>query len=209
MEPTRPSRVLGGAPLAAPPVVDRCSERWWQLPPRVRMALLGGAALTLLAAGTLHVASSPWGPPVSVLVATDDLVVGHQLGEGDVRRADWPADLVPPGAALEATGTVVAPVAAGSVVTGLHLGEGGLGTAVPHGRAAVPLPAELVSDLPPGARLDLVGTDLDARGLVLAHDAVVLAHDGVHVWVVVDRAAAADVAAAAMAGALATVLVPP
>jgi pilus assembly protein CpaB len=173
------------------------------------MALLVGAALTLLAAGTLHVASSPWGPPVSVLVATGDLEVGHRLDEGDVRRADWPADLVPPGAVLEATGTVVAPVPAGSVVTGLHLGDGGLGTAVPDGRAAVPLPAELAGDLHPGARLDLVGTDLDARGLVLARDAVVLAHDGTHGGVGVDRMAEAASPAAAMSGAVATVLVPP
>jgi hypothetical protein len=211
--PGRLLRIVDGAPPSAPAALDGLAERWWRLPPRLRAALVVVASLTLLAAGTLHLTRSPWGAPVTVLVAADDLEVGATLTAGDLRRADRPAGLLPDGALRDASpalgATVVAAVPAGGVVTDRHLGDGGLGAAVPAGHAAVALPADLVPALPAGARLDLVAADLDARGVLLATDAVVLAEDGLHVWVVVARSAAADVAAAAAAGAVSVVVVPP
>jgi pilus assembly protein CpaB len=206
------TRILDGAPLAAPAVLDRCSERWWSLPPRARFAVVGFASLVALAAGTAHLLTSPWGAPVTVLVARHDLGIGHQVGPADVRRADWPAELVPDGAVLDvgdAAGTILAAVPAGSILTDRHLGDGGLGTAVPVGRAAIALPIDLLPPLPAGATIDLVGADLDRRGVPLASGATVLAADGVHVWVVVDHGEAADAAAAALAGTLTAVVVPP
>jgi pilus assembly protein CpaB len=209
MDLTRLTRVIDGAPFAAPALLDRASERWWQLPPRLRGALLAMGIVVALAAGTVHLAASPWGAPVTVLVATDDLVAGQRLHAGDVRRADWPAALVPEGAIREPNGTVVAPVPAGGVVTDRHVGDGGLGTMIPDGRAAVALPLELLPELPSGTQLDLVGADLDTRGVVLARGAVVIATDDLHVWLVVDRQEAADVAAATLTGAVTVVVVPP
>jgi hypothetical protein len=209
MDLPRLARPLDGAPFAAPAILDRVAERWWRFPPRVRALWFIAAVALTLAAGTLHLTTSPWGAPTTVLVAAHDLSVGQPVGPDDVRLADWPASLVPAGAVLEPAGTVLAPVPAGSILTDLHLGDGGIGAALPEGRAAVGLPAELVTDLPPGSTIDLVAPDLDARGVVLASGAVVLVDDGAQVWVMVDRPAAADVAAAAANGTITVVVVPP
>jgi pilus assembly protein CpaB len=212
MRTPRLTRLFDGTPLAAPALLDRVSERWWSLSPRLRTAAVALTGVLALAAGTIGLVASPWGAPVTVLVARHDLTVGQPVGAEDVRRTDWPAELVPAGAlgdAGEVGGTVVAPVPAGSIVTDLHLGEGGLGGVVPAGSAAVALPAETVPGLTPGARLDLVGADLDTRGTVLASGAVVLVHDATHVWVVVEHHEAAATAAAALAGAVTAVVVPP
>jgi hypothetical protein len=209
MDLPRLARPLDGAPFAAPAILDRVAERWWRFPPRVRALCLTAAVALTLVAGTLHLTTSPWGAPTTVLVAARDLSVGQPVGPDDVRLADWPASLVPAGAVLEPAGTVLAPVPAGNILTDLHLGDGGIGAALPEGRAAVGLPAELVTDLPPGSTIDLVAPDLDARGVVLASGAVVLVDDGAQVWVMVDRPAAADVAAAAANGTITVVVVPP
>jgi hypothetical protein len=209
MEPSRLTTLFDGPPLALPPVLDRCSERWWRTSPRVRMLVVLAAVAALLLAGTVRLASSPWGAPVEVLVAARDLTVGEPVGPADVRRTDWPAALVPAGSLRDAVGTVVAPLPAGSVVTDRHVGDGGLGAAVPPGDAAVALPTELVPELPAGARLDLVGADLDAGGVTLAAGATVLVDDGAHVWVAVRRQEAGAVAAAALAGRITAVVVPP
>jgi hypothetical protein len=209
MELPRLTRPLDGAPFAAPAILDRVAERWWQLPPRARVLGMVAAAALVLAAGTAHLTTSPWGAPTSVLVAARDLSVGQPVGPDDVRRTDWPASLVPAGAVLEPAGTVLAPVPAGSILTDLHLGDGGIGASLPAGRAAVGLPAELVTPLPPGSTIDLVAPDLDTRGVILASRAVVLADDGTQVWVVVDHPEAADVAAAAATGSISVVVVPP
>jgi hypothetical protein len=211
MDRSRLSQLLGGAPPVLPPVLDRCSERWWRTAPRVRALVLVASLLLLLLAGTVRLASSPWGPPVPVLVATRDLPIGASLGPDDVRPAAWPAGLVPTGAlSAEVGGSfATALVPAGSVLTDRNVGDGGLGAALPSGTAAVALPAELVPDVGSGTRLDLVGADLDGRAVPLAVAATVLADDGEHLWVAVARQEAAAVAAAALGGALTAVVLPP
>ncbi len=175
----------------------------------MRAAIAATAVLVVVAGGMGHVASSPWGAPVTVLVASGDLEVGHVLGPSDVRRTAWPSDLVPDGAVTAATGTVVAPLPAGAVVTERHVADDGLGAALPDGHVAVPLPVELLPAVPVGARLDLVGADLDARGVTLTREALVLSADASHVWVAVEHSAAADVAAAGASGRLTAVVLAP
>jgi hypothetical protein len=204
--------LLTGPPPALPPLLDRVSERWWRTPPRIRAAAVALAAIAVLVGGTLHLASSPWGSPERLYVAAVDLDVGDRVGTGALRGVDWPSSLVPADALRtveEATGTLTTSVPAGTVVTRRHLGDGGIGGALPPDRAAVPIPAELVPELPAGTRVDLVGDDLDRRGVALAGDAVVLVDDGEHRWVSVDRGHAADVAAATLGGELRVVVLPP
>lgn len=204
-------RLLHGPPPTLPAWVDRGSERWWRLAPRTRALAIATLLLAGLAAGVGQAASSPWGPPVTVTVAARDLAVGEVLTAGDLRRTGWPRDLVPDGAvdAAPSGDTVVAPVAAGTVLTEHHLSVAGLGAMVAEDQAAVAVPIELVPAAMPAMRLDLVAVDLDGRGVRLAADATVLSIDPAHVWVAVQRTAAPDVAAAAGSGGLAVVIVPP
>jgi pilus assembly protein CpaB len=210
MDRSRLTRLLEGTPPVLPPALDRASERWWRTPPRVRALSLLVALVLLLVAGTVRLASSPWGPPVPVLVAARDLPLGAPLDADAVRTTEWPARLVPPGAlATVADSVAIAPLAEGSVLTDRLVGEGGLGAALPDGSAAVAVPSELVPVLLPGARLDLVGAELDGRGVALATAATVLTDDGEHVWVAVDHQQAPAVAAAAAAGTVTVVVLPP
>lgn len=202
-------RLLDGPPPSLPQIVDAASERWWGLRPRTRAGLGAVIALVVLAAGAGHVASSPWGPPVTVLVAARDLETGETLTRSDVRRTGWPESLVPAGALSEATGTVVTPIPEGAVLTDRYLGDAGLAAALPDGHVAVPLPMELLPRLPAGVRLDLVAAQLDGRGVTVAQRALLLSGDGTQVWVAVERAVAADVAAAATTGQLTAVILPP
>jgi hypothetical protein len=210
MDRSRLTRLLDGAPPVLPPALDRASERWWRTPPRVRALTLLVALALLLVAGTVRLASSPWGPPVPVLVAARDLPLGAPLGPDAIRTTEWPARLVPPGALDTVAGSVaIAPLAEGSVLTDRLVSDGGLGAALPDGTAAVAVPSELVPVLLPGARLDLVGAELDGRGVPLATAATVLTDDGEHVWLAVDHQQAPAAAAAAAAGAVTVVVLPP
>jgi hypothetical protein len=210
MDRSRLSRLLDAAPPVLPAALDRASERWWRTPPQVRAVALLAALALLLAAGTVRLASSPWGPPVPVLVATRDLPLGSPLAPDAVRATEWPARLVPPGALEKVAGSIaIAPVAEGSVLTDRVVGDGGVGAALPDGTAAVAVPTELVPVLLPGARLDLVGAELDGRGQALATAATVLTDDGEHVWVAVDHHQAPVVAAAAATGTITVVVLPP
>lgn len=207
--PSLPLPRLTGAPPALPPLLDRASERWWRCSPRQRLASLLALALLGLAAGIGQAAASPWGPPVTVHLASRDLAVGEVLTTSDTRRGSWPRDLVPPQAvtAPQPGATIVAPLPAGSVLTDAHLGEGGLHTLLRPGYAAVALDVEVLPGADPGLRLDLVGVDVEGRGVTLAQDATVLLVDAGQLWVEVPRAVAGPVAAATRTGALAVVVV--
>ncbi|MFP4235205.1 MAG: SAF domain-containing protein, partial [Nitriliruptoraceae bacterium] len=96
--------VLDGPPVTWPRPLDLLAERWWAARPRARTALGLLVVLLLLAAGTGHVAATPYGPPTSVLVATRDLGPGEALTDADLARRTVPADLVPSGALEQAEG---------------------------------------------------------------------------------------------------------
>jgi hypothetical protein len=202
------SRLLDGPPPALPGPLDAAAERWSRLRPRARFALvLALLGLTVIGL-TARLASSPWGEPVPVLVATRTLDTGEALTSDVARVVRWPATVVPEGALPDLVdGLIVGRVPAGSPITTGHLGEGGLAALAGPGTTVVPLPRETLPHLPVGARVDVVASDHDLRGSALAQDARVLGSDDSHVWVEVPRAAAPDVAAAGLRGAIVLVLV--
>lgn len=198
---------VGGAPLVLPPWLDALSDRWWGLTPRTRaIAVLSLVVLTAVLA-TIRVAASPYGPPVPVLVATEDLPAGTVLGAEVLRTERWPEELAPPGAHSEPTGTLVAPLPGGAILTGGHLTEDGVGGMIDPGQAAVPVPAELVPELGIGTLVQVVASGPDGAGLVLADRAEVVATDGTTLWLATSERVAADVAAAGLRGTVALAVV--
>lgn len=210
MRPSLPSR-LDGPPPVLPAGLDRLSERWWSLRPRHRAIAIVLLAAVVVLVGPLRLAASPHGPPTTVLVATRDLPVGHDLTADDLRTATWPRDLVPDGATTQARGTVTGPLPRGAVATSAHLAPPGSGVAaaVPEGRVAVTIPAELLPPLPAGASLDLVAPDPDGTPRVVATDATVVTDDGTLVWVALAPPEAPAVAAAAAREQIVAILRPP
>ena len=200
---------LDGAPFALPRGLDRCSERWWALAPRQRFVAVVALIVLIVTGGVSHVAATPYGPPVTVLIAAHDLSVGQVLAPGDVRRANWPEGLIPDGALTDASGRLAAPLPTGSVLTDRHLTESGVAALLPAGTVAVPLPIEAIPTIEPGQWVDLIGRDVQGIGGVLARDASVLSADGEDVWVAVQREEAPDVAAAAATGTITVVVVGP
>jgi hypothetical protein len=198
--PRRPQ--VSGAPLVLPPWLDEVSDRWWRLTPRVRTLTVAAFVASLLAGVALRAAASPYGPPAPALVAAGDLSPGTTLDASVLRRVRWPADLVPVDRRLQPTGTLVTSLPEGAVLTDGHVTDDGLGGLVGPGRSAVPLPAELVPELPVGTRVQVVATGVDGDGTVLADAAQVVAGDGTSLWLAVPDAAAADVAAAGLRGSV-------
>jgi Flp pilus assembly protein CpaB len=186
------------------------AERWWAARPRTRLLLGLSAVLLLIAAGTGHVAATPYGPPTVVLVAARDLSPGQVLTATDLTRRTIPADLVPSGALEHPEGVLAAALPAGAIATDHHLGDGGWAAGLPSGRVAVAVPTERLPTLTPGSTARLVGTDLDGRAAVLAEDAVVLGAEELgSVWFGVDADDALAVTGAAAVGGLAVVVLPP
>lgn len=200
---------LDGSPFALPRGLDRLSERWWSLSPRQRSVGILALLALIVTGGISHVAATPYGPPAAVLVAAQDLRIGHELGPGDVRRTNWPEGLIPDGALTDASGRLATPLPAGSVLTDRHLASGGIAALLPVGTVAVPLPVEAIPAIEPGQLIDLIGRDVQGTGGVLAHDAQVLSADALDVWVAVSREQAPDVAAAAATGTITVVVVGP
>ncbi|WP_052665722.1 SAF domain-containing protein [Nitriliruptor alkaliphilus] len=199
---------MGGAPLVLPSWLDAISDRWWGLTPRVRTTVVAVLLLALAASSAVRVVSSPYGPPVPLLVAAEDLAPGTVLDDTVLRPARWPGELAPSGARTDPTGTLTAPLPAGAVLTDGHVTDRGLGGVVGPGMVAVPLPAELVPALEVGAAVQVIASAMDGAGLVLADQAEVLALDGTSMWLAVPAAAAADVAAAGLRGTIALAVVP-
>jgi hypothetical protein len=201
---------LNGPPVVFPRGLDRLSERWWSVRPRRRALAITIVVATVALAGPARLLASPHGPPTPVLLAARDLPVGHELSPDDLRPAAWPQDLVPDGATSESRGTVTGPLPRGAVVTTAHLAPPGSGVAaaIPEGRAAVTIQAELLPPLPAGAHIDLVAPDADGAPQVVASAATVVTLDGELVWVAVDPAEAPAVAAATARGQVVAILRP-
>lgn len=200
---------LEGAPFALPSILDRASERWWARSPRTRFVLVGSALALAVLAGLSHAAATPYGPPSTVHVATRDLPIGHEVSPGDLRRADWPLELIPADATTDPGGRLTAPLPAGAVLTDGHLGSGGIAGLLPPGTVGVPLPTGSIPALTPGQRVDVVGRDVQGVGLVLARGARVIAVEAEEVWLAVTRESAPDVAAAAPTGTVSVVVLAP
>lgn len=203
-----PRASAGGAPLVLPTWLDALSDRWWGLTPRSRAIAVVVLLACVAAASAVRVVASPYGPPVSVLVAASDLPVGASLGDDTLRSTRWPGELAPAGARTEASGTLTAPLPEGAVLTEAHVTESGLAGAVDVGQIAVPLPAELVPPLEVGTGVRVVASGADGAGVVLADRAEVVAADGTSLWLGVPDVAAADVAAAGLRGTVALAVLP-
>lgn len=198
---------VGGAPLVLPPWLDAVSDRWWGLTPRTRAVAVLAVVVLVAVLAAVRVGASPYGPPVPVLVATHDLPAGTVLGEEVLRTERWPQELTPAGASAAPSGTLVAPLPAGAILTGTHLTEEGVGGMIAAGQAAVPVPAELVPDLGVGTLVQVVASGTDGTGVVLADRAEVVAADGVMLWLATSERVAADVAAAGLRGTIALAIV--
>jgi Flp pilus assembly protein CpaB len=190
-----------------PSWLDRLSDRWWRLSPRARSLVTLALGLAVLAGAGVRAIAAPYGPPTTVLVARDDLAAGTIVDGDTFRPVRWPADLAPDRPVSDATGTLTAAVPAGAVLTEAHVTDDGLGGVVGPGRAAVPLPADLVTEVPVGTRVQVVAAGGDGAAVVLADDAEVVTVDAGSVWLAVDDAAAADVAAAGLRGSVALAVV--
>ena len=209
----RTRRLLAGPPVALPAPLDALTERWWRASPRARLLVGLLAVVLVLLLATLRATDPPYGPAVRVWVSDRDLQLGEVVVAGDLREVDWPLDLVPEGsfddASGEPTGTVVAPLPRGAVVTDRHLGDGGVASALPEGTVAVAVVPDRLPELAVGTRLDLIAAEPSGAGRVLARGGVIVASDGTAVWVAVEPEAAADVAAASLHGSLGAVVLPP
>lgn len=196
-----------------PELAERAAERWYALPPRVRLAAGTSTVLLLLLLTGAGAARSPWGPPVEVMVAATDLPAGARLTAADLDRTTRPAALVPPDALQEAVavgGQLGGSLLAGDVLTARHLlGDDGIAAGLSDGRAAYPIDATLTGPLPTGQRVDVVAGAIDGRGRVLAHDARVLTVTDGTVWLDVARREAPALAGAAAREGLQLVLLPP
>jgi pilus assembly protein CpaB len=199
---------LDGPPLALPAALDRVAEHWWAARPRTRAALAVALSSLLVLAGVAHAATGRGGPPTSVYVAARELQPGDSVRAGDVRRRDWPADLVPDGAVDRPSGTLRALVPRGAVITDGHLGEDGIAASVDTGDVAVPVPVELAPVLEVGSSVDLIGPGPDGRGERLASGARVIGQSVDVVWIGVTADAAIAVSAAIGQGTLALALRP-
>ena len=197
---------LDGPPLALPPGLDRVAEAWWAARPRARAAGVIALAVLLVLAGVAHAATGRGGPPTSVYVAAHELQPGQTLGAGDVRRRDWPEDLVPEGAVQRPTGTLRALIPAGAVITDGHLGDDAIASALARGQVAVPVPIELAPTLAVGSTVDLIGPGPDGRGERLASGARVIGQEAEVVWLGVTADGAVAVSAAIGQGTLALAL---
>jgi pilus assembly protein CpaB len=197
-----------------PPWVDAVSEHWWSLSPRVRAVVLTSLAIVALALVGRGATRSPWGPPMTVLVAAADVAPGSEVGPADVREARWPSRLVPADAFTGAPADVLPPgararwpVPAGSVLTARHLGAGMAGL-VGEGEAAVSVPRDELPAVAAGDVVDVIASDLEGRGTRVAAAARVLAADGAFLWLAVPSDRVTAVAAAGAAGRITLAVLP-
>lgn len=212
MDPSRllPSRAPSGPPVALPALLDRVSERWWRLPPRVRVAVVALVAVLVLAAVGRGATRSPWGAPTPVLVARSDLAPGDPVTSDALRTASRPDDLVPPDALTEPgqlpTGARVrGTLPAGTVLTARHLAPGVAGLVAPD-EVALPVPRDGQPPLQAGQAVDAIVTSVQGTGTRVASDARVLAVDVDWLWVATPADRVDALAGAATSGQLVLVV---
>lgn len=160
------------------------------------------AAVT--AGGTAYLAlNRPVDDAVPALVAVRALPVGHLLGDGDVQVRGLPGAAVPVDALTQqetAVGrTVVAPLAAGEVLTHLDVRTSALLTGLAEGTVAVFLPLAEPAVATSVQAADLVDVHSPVDGAVVVPKALVLRAGGGEqpgLWLGVDRAGAQALAAA-------------
>ncbi|MCO7219665.1 Flp pilus assembly protein CpaB [Klenkia sp. PcliD-1-E] len=188
----------------------------------VRRVAAGLLALLALALALRPAPSAPGAPPTErVVVAGADLAAGRSVSPGDLVVVDWPADLVPDGAARDpadlAGALLAAPLRRGEPFTDARLVGPGLWARVPPGQVAAPVrlaDLAVAALLRAGDRVDVLATSEDGTTRVVAGDALVLAappegpDPGLLVLAVAETTAA-ELATAATQATLSATLGPP
>jgi len=175
---SRLTRRLHGPHPALPAALDRCSERWWRLPPRVRALALVLAACSLLALDQWRVAQAQqrWGGPARrALVAVEHAHVGDHPA---LRAVSLPPAMVPPGAPqrIADDARLALALPEGAVLTRAHMSPRGPAVGLDPGLRVVPVPVPPGLDIGAGARVDVwVLTDAPDRSRRVARGRMVLA----------------------------------
>lgn len=155
--PTWLRRRLERPPIVLPAAIDRCSERWWRLPPRVRLlaiALLGGALLLAVHSHVARVQARWGGPPRRALIAVDDATIGDHP---QLRAVRLPPAMVPPDApqSLEPDARLALALPRGAVLTRAHVSPRGAAVGLDPDLRVVPLPIASGVDIKPGSVVDV------------------------------------------------------
>jgi len=195
--------------------------------PALRWALTALVALAVAAVVASVVsgadeARAAWGATRSVVVATRDLGVGHELEADDTRRTELPDRVLPDDAVRRSpTGRVVhSPIFEGEVLVDGRLAPPelrGVAAALPTGTRAVAIPAEAgtTPDIEVGHRVDVIvalppdDTGAGPPGIVVAAGAPVVAVTEQAVTVAVDPDTAPRIAVALAQGAVTLAIVGP
>jgi hypothetical protein len=148
---------LQGPPIALPAALDRCSEYWWRLPPRARVAAVVLALAMVLAGGELRVAQARnhWGgPPRRALVAVRDAAIGQPP---QVRAVRLPPALVPRDAPQQVDdgARLAFALPKGAVLTREHLSARGPAAGLQTDLRVVPIPIEPGWDVRAGGWVDV------------------------------------------------------
>lgn len=148
---------LDGPPFALPAALDRCSERWWRLPPRARHLSVAVLIVATVAAGEWRIdrAQARWGGPARrALVAVRDAHVGEQP---EVRALQLPPAMVPPKAPQRIDGDARLALALpeGAVLTRTHLSPQGPAVGLPADLRVVPIPVEDGLEIAVGGQVDV------------------------------------------------------
>ena len=148
---------LRGAPPVLPATLDRCSERWWALPPRARAALLLAGVVLVGAAGVWRVeaARRSWGGPARrALIAVEH---GHVGDRPALRPALLPPAMVPSDAppTVDAEARLALALPEGAVLTRAHVSPRGPGVGLDTDLRVVPLPVQAGVGVASGGRVDV------------------------------------------------------
>jgi hypothetical protein len=150
-------RRLQGPPLVLPAALDRLSERWWSLTPRMRTLLVVVAGAVLIGGAQWRVAEAQrrWGgPPRRALIAVRDAAAGQTP---QLRPARLPPALVPRDAPQRVDDDVRLALALpeGAVLTRAHVSPRGPAAGLDHDLRVVPIPVDPGWDVRPGSRVDV------------------------------------------------------
>ncbi len=154
---TRLVRRLHGPPFVLPPALDRCCERWWRMPPRIRVLALLLLVAAVLVTGQVRVARAQrrWGgPPRRALIAVTDTHVGERPS---LRATLLPPAMVPPDApqTVDPDARLALALPAGAVLTRAHVSPRGPAVGLARDLRVVSLPVQPGLDIHPGGSVDV------------------------------------------------------
>ncbi|NNE73514.1 MAG: hypothetical protein HKN26_07620 [Acidimicrobiales bacterium] len=172
----------------------------------IALAVLAGWSVAV-AQAQAHETVERWGRTVPVMVAVNDVPLGHVLSLDDVEVSPWPVGLVPAAIAEfdrdDLVGrTVTAAIAAGEPIHPVRLapvGLGGLAALLPPATNGVAIDRSDVSiAVEVGNRVDLGTISIDGDARPLATGLLVVAVGDQNLTVAVPTERSAEVALAAM-----------